>query len=90
MADSGDVVGTGNGTRATFTGHEEGNLGYTPRRSLRAIAPALDPTHCGGFRRVVGSGDSKTRSNQWESRIFSRAGELNRHNSPRVDVLRVH
>ena len=30
--------------RQFLPGHEEGNLGYTPRRSLRATAPALDPT----------------------------------------------
>jgi hypothetical protein len=30
--------------RQFLNGHEEGNLGYKPRRSLRATAPALDPT----------------------------------------------
>ena len=30
--------------RQLLTGHEEGNLGYTPRRNLRATAPVLDPT----------------------------------------------
>src|SRR5215472_13492525 len=30
--------------RQFLTGHEEGNLGYMPRRSLRANAPAPDPT----------------------------------------------
>jgi hypothetical protein len=30
--------------RQFLTGHEEGNLGYKPRRSLRAAAPVLDPT----------------------------------------------
>ena len=30
--------------RQLLTGHEEGNLGYKPRRDLRANAPALDPT----------------------------------------------
>jgi multidrug resistance protein MdtO len=30
--------------RQSLTGHEEGNLGYKPRRSLRAAAPVLDPT----------------------------------------------
>jgi hypothetical protein len=32
------------GPRQFLTGHEEGNLGYKPRRSLRATAPVLDPT----------------------------------------------
>jgi hypothetical protein len=31
------------GPRQLLTGHEEGNLGHKPRRSLRAAAPALDP-----------------------------------------------
>src|SRR5215467_5616015 len=30
--------------RQFLNGHEEGNLGYKPRKSLRATAPALDPT----------------------------------------------
>src|SRR5512140_1583692 len=30
--------------RRILNGHEEGNLGHKPRRSLRAAAPALDPT----------------------------------------------
>ena len=30
--------------RQLLNGHEEGNLRYKPRRSLRATAPALDPT----------------------------------------------
>jgi hypothetical protein len=30
--------------RQVLNGHEEGNLGHKPRRSLRAAAPALDPT----------------------------------------------
>ena len=30
--------------RSLLNGHEEGNLGYKPRRGLRATAPALDPT----------------------------------------------
>jgi len=30
--------------RQLLNGHEEGNLGYKPRRNLRATAPALDPT----------------------------------------------
>ena len=29
--------------RQFLTGHEEGNLGYKPRRSLRAATPVLDP-----------------------------------------------
>jgi hypothetical protein len=32
------------GPRRILNGHEEGNLGHKPRRSLRAPAPALDPT----------------------------------------------
>jgi hypothetical protein len=32
------------GPRRILNGHEEGNLGHKPRRSLRAAAPALDPT----------------------------------------------
>ena len=32
------------GLRQLLNGHEEGNLGYKPRRSLRAAAPVLDPT----------------------------------------------
>ena len=32
------------GLRQLLNGHEEGNLGYKPRRNLRATAPALDPT----------------------------------------------
>jgi len=35
--------------RQLLNGHEEGNLGYKPRRNLRATAPVLDPT-----RPVVG------------------------------------
>jgi hypothetical protein len=34
------------GLRQLLNGHEEGNLGYKPRRSLRAAAPVLDPTRC--------------------------------------------
>ena len=30
--------------RQLLNGHKEGNLGYKPRRNLRATAPALDPT----------------------------------------------
>ena len=30
--------------RQFLTGHEEGNLGYMPRRSLRVTAPVPDPT----------------------------------------------
>ena len=30
--------------RQLLNGHEEGNLGYKPRRSLRGTAPVLDPT----------------------------------------------
>jgi hypothetical protein len=30
--------------RQLLNGHEEGNLGYTPGRSLRATAPVLDPS----------------------------------------------
>ena len=32
------------GPRHLLNGHEEGNLGYKPRRCLRAAAPVLDPT----------------------------------------------
>jgi hypothetical protein len=32
------------GPRQLLTGHEEGNLRYKPRKSLRAVAPVLDPT----------------------------------------------
>jgi hypothetical protein len=31
--------------RQLLNGHEEGNFGYMPRRSLRATAPVLDPTN---------------------------------------------
>src|SRR5215831_15855208 len=34
------------GLRQLLNGHEEGNLGYKPRRNLRATAPVLDPTTC--------------------------------------------
>ena len=30
--------------RQFLNGHEEGNVGYKPRRSLRDPAPVLDPT----------------------------------------------
>ena len=30
--------------RQFLSGHEEGNLGYMPRRSLRVTAPVPDPT----------------------------------------------
>jgi hypothetical protein len=33
------------GLRQLLNGHEEGNLGYKPRRSLRDAAPVLDPTN---------------------------------------------
>ena len=32
------------GLRQLLNGHEEGNLGYKPRRNLWATAPVLDPT----------------------------------------------
>ena len=32
------------GLRQLLNGHEEGNLGYKPRRNLRGTAPVLDPT----------------------------------------------
>ena len=31
------------GLRQLLNGHEEGNFGYKPRRSLRGTAPVLDP-----------------------------------------------
>jgi hypothetical protein len=31
--------------RQLLNGHDKGNLGYKPRRNLRATAPALDPTN---------------------------------------------
>ena len=37
--------------RQLLNGHEEGNLGYKPRRNLRATAPALDPTVSARARR---------------------------------------
>ena len=37
--------------RQLLNGHEEGNLGYKPRRNLRATAPALDPT---GLSMLIG------------------------------------
>jgi hypothetical protein len=36
--------------RQILNGHEEGNLGNKPRTSLRAAAPALDPTTVGEWR----------------------------------------
>jgi len=36
--------------RQFLTGHEEGNLGYMPRRSLRVTAPVPDPTSGIGLR----------------------------------------
>ena len=33
------------GLRQLLNGHEEGNLGYKPRRNLRGTAPVLDPTN---------------------------------------------
>jgi len=41
------------GLRQYLNGHEEGNLGYKPRSSLRAAAPALDPT-CARLSTVYG------------------------------------
>ena len=38
------------GPRHLLNGHEEGNLGYKPRRCLRAAAPVLDPTGNGSFQ----------------------------------------
>ena len=44
------------GLRQFLNGHEEGNLGYKPRRSLRAAAPVLDPTgQAFGVPRTFGS-----------------------------------
>ena len=43
--------------RQFLTGHEEGNLGYMPRKSLRATAPVPDPT---GFRLVYVSPHDRT------------------------------
>ena len=40
------------GLRQFLNGHDEGNLGYKPRRSLRAAAPVLDPT---GMQRISSS-----------------------------------
>jgi hypothetical protein len=45
--------------RSLLNGHEEGNLGYKPRRDLRATAPALDPT-CVQRRLACSVGDSPT------------------------------
>jgi hypothetical protein len=51
------------GLRQLLNGHEEGNLGYKPRRSLlRAAAPVLDPTRLlvGAARRLgFGGGTAK-------------------------------
>ena len=41
------------GPRRILNGHEEGNLGHKPRRSLRATAPALDPTTTVDTGRVI-------------------------------------
>ena len=42
------------GLRQLLNGHEEGNLGYKPRKNLRATAPALDPTRdCHAIPRFV-------------------------------------
>ena len=40
------------GPRRILNGHEEGNLGHKPRRSLRATAPVLDPTRLPSSRRI--------------------------------------
>ena len=40
--------------RQFLTGHEEGNLGYMPRKSLRVTAPVLDPTAMGQVSRNNG------------------------------------
>ena len=45
------------GPRQLLTGHEEGNLGYMPRRSLRAVAPVLDPTRPSFDRSIFCPGD---------------------------------
>ena len=46
------------GLRQLLNGHEEGNLGYKPRRNLRGTAPVLDPTNpCSGA--PMGSGTQK-------------------------------
>jgi len=39
--------------RQFLTGHEEGNLGYMPRKSLRATAPVPDPTEDGSRRKPL-------------------------------------
>src|SRR6516225_11353628 len=40
--------------RQLLNGHEEGNLGYKPRRSLRGTAPVLDPTTAGVLHGACG------------------------------------
>src|SRR5215467_219157 len=40
--------------RQLLNGHAEGNLGYKPRRNLRATAPALDPTSSNLVNGVLG------------------------------------
>jgi len=43
------------GLRQLLNGHEEGNLGYKPRRNLRGTAPVLDPTNLRIRERTVSS-----------------------------------
>jgi len=43
------------GPRQFLNGHEEGNLGYKPRKSLRVTAPVLDdPTAMRVIRAIMG------------------------------------
>jgi hypothetical protein len=58
------------GLRQFLNGHEEGNLGYKPRKSLRAAAPVLDPTN---YVERVKSCERLEISTGFPRRIFSQS-----------------
>ena len=62
------------GLRQLLNGHEEGNLGYKPRRNLRGTAPVLDPTNQ-WFRKPMASSHQKATRLRTVARVRSGPAE---------------
>ena len=63
------------GPRHLLNGHEEGNLGYKPRRCLRAAAPVLDPTGDNGAALVEDFAAQRSGLAECRDRQYAHHGE---------------
>ncbi len=70
------------GPRHLLNGHEEGNLGYKPRRCLRAAAPVLDPTWVGRARFLPSENDTDNQPPSTDRRIFAQLDNADRAHVP--------